>query len=198
MSRTWNHPRLGTFEHDDIWWRREIAVPSLQSFTYIDAAVRAYRSKPDPFELVLQCESEDEQPGEQMASLAATVLHNEGQLVPKVLEALWSDLNGRGPDSGMWWRGDLPNAYRGGNWASAVHDSLTGYELPVPTGPEDLKKVLEPKDLTIRRHPSLPEQWIAEFNFHAGFDVEHGVGVLTDGKRILGIGYASDASLFES
>lgn len=196
MSRTWNHPRLGTLMHDDIWWRREILIPSLQSFTYIDAAVRAYVSKPGPFELVLQCESEDEQPSEQMASLAAAALRYERQLVPNVLEAIWADLNGRGPDSGMWWHGDLPNAHLGGNWASAVHNSLIGYELPVPTCPEDLKEVLGPKDLTIRRHPLLTERWIAELNFHAGFDVEHGVGVLTDGVRVLGIGYSSDASLF--
>jgi hypothetical protein len=133
-----------------------------------------------------------------MASLAVAVSDNERQLVPDVLEAIWSDLNGRGPDSGMWWHGDLPNAHRGGNWASAVHDSLNGYALPVPTCPEDLKKVLEPKDLTIRRHPSLPHQWIADFNFHAGLDVEHGVGVLTDGVKILGIGYSSDARLFDA
>ena len=102
------------------------------------------------------------------------------------------------PDSGMWWHGDLANVNRGGNRASAVYESLAGYDLPIPTCAEDLKKVLEPKDLTIRRHPSLPERWLAEFNFHAGFDVEHGVGVLADGVRILGIGYSSDASLFES
>jgi hypothetical protein len=29
-------------------------------------------------------------------------------------------------------------------------------------------------------------------NFHATFDDEHGLGVLTDGKKVLGIGNAID------
>ena len=100
MSDTWSHRRLGALEHDDIWWRREVAIPSLNSFTYIDAAVRAHRSKREPFELTLHCDSEDEQPSEEMASVAAAILDNGSQLVPKILEAIWADLNGRGPDSG--------------------------------------------------------------------------------------------------
>lgn len=197
MPATWSHPRLGMLVQDDIWWRRQVALPSFKSFTYIDAAVRAYCSKPEPFELVLQCESETELPNEEMAALAAVILDSQWQLVPKLLKAIWADLNGRGPDSGMWWHGDLPNAHRGGNWTSEVNDLLVGYELPVPAAPEDLRKVLQPKYLTIRRDLSPPGPWIGEFNFHSGFDVEHGVGVLTDGVEILGIGYSSDATRFK-
>jgi hypothetical protein len=197
MSSSWTHPRLGTLKHDGIWWRRDIVIPSLQAFSYVDVAVREYNPRPEPFELVLQCESEEAEPNEAMASLAAKVLDNESRLVPKILEAVWADLNDRGPDSGMWWHGDLPNAYRGGNWASFAFDSLRGFDLPVPTSAEDLLTILGPKDLTIRRDFSPPEPWIAEFNFDSGYDVEHGVGVLTDGSAILGIGYSSDASRFK-
>jgi hypothetical protein len=195
MSSTWSHPRLGTLEHDDIWWRREIVIPSLKPFTYVEA--RKYRSTSWPYELWLECDAEDMQPTEQMASLVVTVLENESRLIPKMLHALWLDLNGRGPESGMWWHGDLPNAYRGGNWASGVHDSLIAEGLPVPNCPDDLMKILEPIRLTIRRDFSLPEQWVAEFNFHSGFEVEHGVGVLTDGAEILGIGYNAEADRFK-
>ncbi len=68
--------------------------------------------------------------------------------------------------------------------------------LPVPDSAEELKLILEPGDLTVRRDPEDILKWIAEFNYYAGFDVEHGIGVLTDGVDILGIGYASDASRF--
>jgi hypothetical protein len=195
LPTTWNHARLGEFEQDDIWWRREIALPSLNSFTYIYEPMRGCRWERQPFELILQCDAEDEQPTEEMASLAA-VLDNEPRLMPMVLEAIWSDLNGRGPDSGMWWHGDLPYAYRGGNFASAVYDNLNEFELPVPACPFDLMKILLPKDLLIRLDLSPPETWIAELNFRAGFEVEHGLGVLTNGIEILGIGYSSDASRF--
>jgi hypothetical protein len=197
MSSNWSHPRLGTFEHHDIWWRRNITLPSLTSFSYIDAAVRAYRTSPEPFKLILQCASEDERPNEAMASLAAAILDNESKLVPKLLEAMWEDLNGRGPESGMWWHGDLPNARRGGNWASFAANALKELALPIPACPEDLRQILEPMDLTIRRDFSPPQPWIGEFNFYAGFDVEHGVGVLTDGTEILGIGYSADAVRFK-
>ena len=38
---------------------------------------------------------------------------------------------------------------------------------------------------------------IAELTFAAAFDPEHGVGVLTDGKKILGTGYSGDAEQFK-
>src|SRR5262245_5374793 len=103
MSDTWRHSHLGVFEHHDIWWRREIELPALQSFTYIDVIVRKCNANPEPFELVLQCETEDEEPHEQMASLAAAILGNISGLISKALEAIWLDVNGQDPDSGMWW-----------------------------------------------------------------------------------------------
>jgi hypothetical protein len=196
-ANTWNHPRLGEFEQDDLWWRREITLPSLDSFTYYHYVIPGRGPERLPFELVLQCDAEGEQPTEEMASLAAAVLDNEPRLMPTVLEAIWSDLNGRGLDSGMWWHGDLPYAYLGGNFASAVQENLTDFALPIPASASDLLKILEPKDLLIRRDFSPPDQWLASLNFHAGFEVEHGLGVLTNGVEILGIGYSVDATRFK-
>ena len=122
-----------------------------------------------------------------MASLAVAIIDNESRLVLQLLKALWADLNGRGSDSGMWWHGDLATAF----------EQFEQLQLPIPTSPEELKAVLEPKNLTIRRDFTPPKPWTGEFNFHAGFDVEHGVGVLTDGVEILGIGYSSDAMRFK-
>jgi hypothetical protein len=196
LSNTWSHPRLGGLVQDDIWWRRVITLSSLDSFTYSQQAFR--RGRPElPFELVLECDAEGEEPTEEMASLAATVLDNEPRLMPVVLEAIWSDLNGQGPDSGMWWHGDLPYAYLGGNFGSDVYDSLTGYELPVPACASDLMKVMEPKELLIRRDLSPPKTWLAVLTFHAGFEIEHSLGVLTNGVEVLGIGYGYDARRFK-
>jgi hypothetical protein len=49
----------------------------------------------------------------------------------------------------------------------------------------------------IRRDLMPPESWVASLNFRTGFDDEHGLGVLTDGVEILGIGYSVDATRFE-
>ena len=39
---------------------------------------------------------------------------------------------------------------------------------------------------------------VAELTFAALFEEEHGVGVLTDGKEILGTGYMGEAAAFDS
>jgi hypothetical protein len=116
-------------------------LPSRESFTYIDTPVGGPRSMRLPFELVFQCDTEDEEPTEEMASLAAAVLENESRLVPLMLEAVWSDLNDQGPESGMWWHGDLSYPDRGGNCASAARDVLTELELPIPKCSSDLLKI---------------------------------------------------------
>ena len=73
MSTNWSHPCLGTLEHDDIVWRRVIGIPSFESFTYINACSKPVLKKMSeaelatyrmPFELVLHCQSEDEEPDE--------------------------------------------------------------------------------------------------------------------------------------
>ena len=39
---------------------------------------------------------------------------------------------------------------------------------------------------------------IVELSFGAAFEEEHGVGILTDGAKIIGIGYSYDVTPFES
>jgi hypothetical protein len=46
--------------------------------------------------------------------------------------------------------------------------------------------------LTIRESLYEHKKPIAELTFSAGFEPEHGVGILTDGNTILGTSYASD------
>lgn len=194
MQNKWTDPVLGTFHCDDTRWRRKINLTSVGFFSYVDAAV-GVRTSPLQFEVVLVCDTESDFPNTDMALAASHALDNEGELIPKVLAAIWDDLNGRGPNSGMWWHGDLPNAHRDG-WASGAYDELCEHGLPVPESAEDLKLILEPIDLTVRRDPSDGSKCISELNFYCGFDVEHGIGVLKDGVDILGIGYAYTARRF--
>jgi hypothetical protein len=41
------------------------------------------------------------------------------------------------------------------------------------------------------------EKPVVELSFHAAFEEEHGVGVLTDGNTILGTGYSVDVRPFK-
>jgi hypothetical protein len=45
--------------------------------------------------------------------------------------------------------------------------------------------------ITIRR-PDGRKRPLAELSFHAAFEEEHGVGILTDGRQVVGIGYLAD------
>ena len=52
--------------------------------------------------------------------------------------------------------------------------------------------------ITVRQDVPGCEGPVVELSFHAAFEVEHGVGVLTDGETILGLGYSADVTPFEA
>ena len=87
----------------------------------------------------------------------------------------------------MWWHGDLDQ----------VADGLEDAELTPPKKADDMFKLMN--FAGIRVHPSVHrfKKPIAELYFGAAFEEEHGVGVLTDGERILGTGYSLDVTPFK-
>src|SRR5688500_847987 len=120
MGFTWNHPKLGEFEYDGIAWVKKVEAPGFDPFTYD-------RESSD-VELAFEADDEDDSPTAEAVALALKVLANHAKLVPKITKALWDDFNGRGPDSGMWWHGDLDQ----------VADAIEIEELPRPTKADDL------------------------------------------------------------
>jgi hypothetical protein len=45
MGATWDHPVLGRFNYDDIWWTRIVDVPAFAAFAYDTGLGSAGRSK---------------------------------------------------------------------------------------------------------------------------------------------------------
>ena len=79
----------------------------------------------------------------------------------------------------MWWHGHL--------------DEVNA-DLKQPIVREgDLPARLRPYNLTLG---SKGEPWVM-INFHADYEEEHGVGVLTNGTRVLGIGYSTDVTPYK-
>ena len=83
----------------------------------------------------------------------------------------------------MWWYGNL----------KAVAKSWKALKLPSPAEARDLLRALQLMRILVRGgFPTFPVNPIVELSFHAAFEEEHGVGLLTDGESILGAGYYLD------
>jgi len=113
-------------------------------------------------------------------ALAKRVLDNQGSLVKKVVEALWADFVGSGPDSGMYWHDNLDQV------AEGMEDR------EAPESADELFELMRLNGITIKPAEDDSDTFVAELNFDAAFEEEHGVGVLTDGLEILGLGYSGD------
>ena len=181
MATTWKHPRLGEFEYDDFGWAADVSAPAFQAFDYsgggYDNAVEGM------YRLEFQIE-EEQTPSDEMTSLAAKVLMNQEKLAADVANLIWDQFNGRGPHSGMWWYGDMKSVTE---W---LDDEV---EL---TSAGDIYELMALSSIML--HPEIHgyQGPVVELCFHARFEKEHGVGVLTDGERIVGVGYMADPNPF--
>jgi len=173
---TWNHPQLGAFDYDVVGWVQTLQAPAFDAFEYDTGRQRGQ------YRLIFEADEESELPSADAVALAAKVLANQVQLVPKVTAALWDDINGRGPDSGMWWHNDL----------AAVCE-----HLPALARPEDLLGIMGLSDIMVHKLVFRDERPLVELSFEAPFETEHGVGILTDGESVLGTGYSGDVIPFE-
>jgi len=193
---SWRHPQLGSFEFDIYWWVQEREISAFRGFTF------SLQKQPGQglHHLGFDAEDEGDFPSRAAAAMAVKVVGAIDRLVPMAIGALWTDLSGAGVDSGMWWNGALARASNGKPEELTGMLSELGYKIKLPrlTSPTALNAWLQPKSVRIRQKTFRHKQPVAELCFEAGFDPEHGVGILTDGTRILGIGYSGETELFET
>lgn len=180
----WEHQELGHFEYRRRrGWVRSVDLPGFAIFTWPGNEDRA----PGTCELRLGTEDENDLPSPSALALVSTLLNEQQQLPRTIAQALWEDFNGRGPDSGMWWHGHLEDV-----------DDMYDSGLPAITGPDALMAWLELDSIDVRNAGiKSEEQPVLEVTLGAPFEIEHGVGVLTDGVTIIGIGYAGDVERFK-
>lgn len=188
ISHTWNHPTLGTFTHDYVGWSRDLELPGFDRFRYVWGGGARARGT-----VKLSFNSEDEgddrpaEPSEHSIQLANLIIANQHALNDIVLDAVWQDLNGLGPRSIMWWHGD---------WRTIREMIQLGWKRKPPAPPIDSKDDLYLHMGNMRIYldednGNYPRE-LALLAFDSAIDPEHGVGVLTDGRKILGVGYSSD------
>jgi hypothetical protein len=88
----------------------------------------------------------------------------------------------------MWWHGDI----------EGIADIFGDGDFPAPTGPGDLMPVMRFMGLDVHESLYKYTKPIAELSFSALFEDEHGVGIVTDGRTILGTGFMCDARPYKS
>jgi hypothetical protein len=185
VAATWNHPTLGRFEYDGTGWTKTVDVPAFKAFSYDIGTGKPSRSK-GKHRLKFGAYDEGDLPTAAEIAVADQVLANHAALVGVVINALWEDFNGRGPDSRSW-HGNL----------EGVAKSFKSHKLPTPAKAQDLLPALQVSSLYVcEGFPGHDAGPLVELQFHAVFDEEHGVSVLTDGRSVLGIGANLDVLPF--
>lgn len=184
MSQTWKHPQLGEFKHNGgFGWMRDFPLPAFGIFNWEADDTGSSAN----FELIFEGES-NEAPSDAAVEVGALVVANQSKLATLITHTLWEGFNGRGPKSGMWWHGEL----------SSVAESFRCYGLPAPSVPDSLPRGMRLSGIGIYKAYDGIEKPLALIVFSAVFEIEHNVGILTDGRCILGVGSATDVSLYES
>jgi Domain of unknown function (DUF6985) len=180
---TWKHPDLGLFTFDDWAWIATVDAPAFNTFAYDPEGAQPTGK----YQLAFEAEDEKDVPSPAAVELASKVLTNQAELVPKITDALWDEFSGRGPHSGMWWHNEL----------AQVAEAMKWYDFPPLKRRDDVLTVMELSSIVVRKSVYDDERPVVELSFSAAFEDEHGVGVLTDGRSILGIGYSHDVTPFE-
>ena len=190
MTKPWAHPELGVFRFTDPEWTTTVRLPAYKRFIYREFRRNSGRSTVELGFSLPHFDTSD-RPTKPAVTVALRVVRNQELLANKLEKAIWLDLNGKGRNTGMWWHSDLPGFDR-------------TFTEPYGT---DLKQTLQTRE-SVRRvigEPSIHivesvygyDRPCAKLSFSAAFDPEHGVGVLTDGNKILGVGYGYDVGLYK-
>jgi hypothetical protein len=179
MSK-WRHPEPGEFEFQSTGWVKQCEIPAFKSFIYRWHGRQLGQTK---VKLEFVVEGATELPSKKLVTVALRVIKNQGVLAKRIAKAVWNDLNGKGQDSGMWWHGDTKTINE------MIDAGFQGRKRKPFANPDDIFHLIGGPSVVIRESIWLYEKPSATILFEAAFDIEHGLGVLTDGNRILGTGY---------
>jgi hypothetical protein len=185
MPTSWQHPTLGRLEFNRFGWGAVVDVPAFKRFSYDTGYPNARRSK-GKHDLRLEAPGEGRKPSAAVVKLALAVIENQAALVTEICRALWEGFNGRGPKSAMWWWGGLDEV------AEVMDDGI-----PRPADAEGVAALLQVSGIAIHGESKWTPRPVVEITFHAAFEEEHGVSVLTDGRKVIGTGYMLDAQPYQ-
>ncbi|MCP4148636.1 MAG: hypothetical protein GY757_12895 [bacterium] len=188
--KTWKDAQLGTFTYDEYTWTRSFELPAFSVFRYFGFNKPLAQNGNPVVELMFEADDERDIPTEGEITVAGRTINNHQQLVNEGTEALFNDFLGKGPGSGMWWHGDIEHV------REIVAESFDDPQSIPLDNPPHLHMLMGQPSIMVQESGYGYDQACAIISFEAVFEVEHGIGMLTDGNRILGVGYQMDVSPF--
>ena len=172
---TWTHSKLGEFEFVGDGWMCEFEHPK---FSVLNGS-RSVR-------LMFEVNDENDVPSEKNILIASNTLSNIETLLDEGVNVLFRDFHGQGPDSGMWWHDDI----------DYVQEILSDYSSSLTTA-DDLYTLLSTPSIVVQETGYGYDNPCAIIGFESPIEEEHGIGLLTDGQKILGTGYRMGVEVFE-
>jgi hypothetical protein len=189
-NKTWKHPQLGTFTMRARFgrhlWENVLDLPAFAIFKFSrNGRFRGVKK--------LRCEivgrESESTPLKSTIHLCERIAKNQDKLVRNIRDSLFQDINGEGKDSGMWWRHDpIEFAVLCCEFLREKTRFSRVYH------PEQIEMLIGGPTITIDQYSSDSKAPLAMINVSTYFKDEHGLGVLTNGNSVLGLGYAGEAS----
>lgn len=187
---SWTDPQLGMFKFNEYQWEKTIEIEAFSIFPYGGFGNPNEDNSSSNIVLGIEAEDECEIPSEQVIEVARLTIKNHQYLLREGIKALFNDLIGKGPDSGMWWHSAIDHV------REIVANRVDESTLAVLNKPEDLHALLGKPSIRVQEFGYGYDDPCSIISFEAVFEPEHGIGILTDGTQILGVGYEMDVSPF--
>lgn len=132
---------------------------------------------------MIEADEPDEELDDKMVAVAIRTVSNFGNLIQAAMEALLKYFHGSGPDSGMWWHD------AGDQVKQIVSRKFPANKLETA---DDLFALMTPPTIFV---PEFGDG-SAVIGCESAIDLEHGIGILTDGEKVIGLGYRTDPTKF--
>lgn len=189
--RSWNDYQLGTFTFEEYQWKRSMEMEAFSIFTYRGFADPDESMNNSTVEIGIDAEDENDIPIEEVVKVARLTIENHNLLLKNGIKALFNDLKG-GLDSGMWWHASIDHV------REIVARQVNDPGLAKLEQAEDLHALLGSPRIRIQEFGYGYDRPCSVISFESVFEIEHGIGILTDGYNVLGVGYEMDVSPFGS
>ena len=184
--QAWQYADLGEFVYIDHSWGRRFSLPAFSRLKYRGFFEPADGTLNAGVPLAVLVEDEFCPPHPLAISLAREIVANQSRLLDLSLNALLRDIRGVGPKSCSGWFGQR----------DFVRKLIPGADLTSDLTELNLCDALGIPSILIKNTVDKEPRLTATLAFHCIFEPEHGLGFLTDGEGILGIGSALDVEPF--
>ena len=187
--KNWIDSQLGNFTFDEYNWSKTFELNAFSVFTF-DDGFRSTGVNNGCVKLKIEADDEEDIPTDEVIRISRLTIDNHESLIREGLLALYNDILGDKVDSGMWWHSEIDEMRKDGA------DFISGNK-GLLTSQDDLTAFLGKPSIYVQNFGYAYGKPCSTIIFNSMIDPEHGIGLLTDGESILGIGYGIEADVFE-